>query len=292
MLLDQGRLTESEGRFRLVGDLGALAVPDSLQALLGARLDTLDEPARDLVGLGLGARAQLHGRRGRRPRRARPRTTSGACSTTSSSASSSSYDDDPRLARARPVPLRPGRPARGRLRSAGPTRAAGPAPRRGRRATSRLRRGRAGRDRGDATTWTPSGRLPRTMPTATFGRQARTSARGGGGPVVAIGAHASAAGYLADAVELAAGDERLGLREARCVSCTTRPTIAATEVRGRELVDAVGRATATAASTRAPGSSWPARSSVAGRPSEAGRRSRHPRRRSGRSPTRIPTGSG
>jgi class 3 adenylate cyclase len=51
MLLDQGRLTETEGRFRLVSDLGSVAVPESLQALLGARLDTVDEPARELVGL-------------------------------------------------------------------------------------------------------------------------------------------------------------------------------------------------------------------------------------------------
>jgi class 3 adenylate cyclase len=51
MLLDQDRLTETDGRFRLVSDLGSLAVPESLQALLGARLDTLDEPTRELVGL-------------------------------------------------------------------------------------------------------------------------------------------------------------------------------------------------------------------------------------------------
>ena len=50
MLLDQGRLTETDGRFRLVADLGAMAVPDSLQALLGARLDALDESSRELVG--------------------------------------------------------------------------------------------------------------------------------------------------------------------------------------------------------------------------------------------------
>jgi tetratricopeptide (TPR) repeat protein len=49
--LDQGRLSETDGRFRLASDLGALAVPDSLQSLLGARLDTLDEPARELVGV-------------------------------------------------------------------------------------------------------------------------------------------------------------------------------------------------------------------------------------------------
>ena len=50
MLLDQGRLTETEGRFRLAADLGAMAVPDSLQALLGARLDALDDASRELVG--------------------------------------------------------------------------------------------------------------------------------------------------------------------------------------------------------------------------------------------------
>ena len=51
MLLDQGRLSESGGRFRLDDDLGDLAVPDSLQSLIGARLDTLDEPSRQLVGV-------------------------------------------------------------------------------------------------------------------------------------------------------------------------------------------------------------------------------------------------
>ena len=51
MLLDQGRLSEADGRFRLAGDLGALAVPESLQALLGARLDTLDDAAREVMGL-------------------------------------------------------------------------------------------------------------------------------------------------------------------------------------------------------------------------------------------------
>jgi class 3 adenylate cyclase/tetratricopeptide (TPR) repeat protein len=50
MLLDQGSLTETDGRFRLVGDLGSLAVPGSLQALLGSRLDALDPELRDLVG--------------------------------------------------------------------------------------------------------------------------------------------------------------------------------------------------------------------------------------------------
>jgi class 3 adenylate cyclase len=50
MLLDAGRLVETGGRFRLDGELGDLAVPDSLLALLGSRLDALDPGTRDLVG--------------------------------------------------------------------------------------------------------------------------------------------------------------------------------------------------------------------------------------------------
>ena len=50
MLLDSGRLVEHGGRYRLSGDLGDLAVPDSLTALLGARLDALEPDVRDLVG--------------------------------------------------------------------------------------------------------------------------------------------------------------------------------------------------------------------------------------------------
>jgi class 3 adenylate cyclase len=49
MLLDQGRLTETDGRYRLSGELGALAVPDTLTGLLGARLDSLPERERRLV---------------------------------------------------------------------------------------------------------------------------------------------------------------------------------------------------------------------------------------------------
>jgi class 3 adenylate cyclase len=50
MLLDSGRLVENDGRYRLSGELGDLAVPDSLTALLGARLDALEPDVRDLVG--------------------------------------------------------------------------------------------------------------------------------------------------------------------------------------------------------------------------------------------------
>jgi class 3 adenylate cyclase len=50
MLVDQGRLTESEGRYRLAGPLGELEVPASLSSLLGARLDGLPEDERALLG--------------------------------------------------------------------------------------------------------------------------------------------------------------------------------------------------------------------------------------------------
>jgi class 3 adenylate cyclase len=50
MLLDSGRLAEHGGRFRLDGELGDIAVPDSLTSLLGARLDALEPDVRDLVG--------------------------------------------------------------------------------------------------------------------------------------------------------------------------------------------------------------------------------------------------
>ena len=50
MLLDQGRLTETGGRYRLAGELGRLAVPETLAGLLGARLDGLPEPDRVLLG--------------------------------------------------------------------------------------------------------------------------------------------------------------------------------------------------------------------------------------------------
>jgi len=48
-LIDRDIVQPVEGVYRLVGDVGALAVPDSLHALLAARLDTLDPGVRQLV---------------------------------------------------------------------------------------------------------------------------------------------------------------------------------------------------------------------------------------------------
>jgi len=48
-LIDRDIVQPIEGAYRLVGDVGELAVPDSLHALLAARLDALDPGARRLV---------------------------------------------------------------------------------------------------------------------------------------------------------------------------------------------------------------------------------------------------
>jgi predicted ATPase len=49
-LIDRDIVQPIEGSYRLVGEVGQLAVPDSLHALLAARLDTLDEGLRRLAG--------------------------------------------------------------------------------------------------------------------------------------------------------------------------------------------------------------------------------------------------
>ena len=48
-LIDRDIVQPIEGAYRLVGDVGELAVPDSLHALLAARLDALDPDMRRLV---------------------------------------------------------------------------------------------------------------------------------------------------------------------------------------------------------------------------------------------------
>jgi class 3 adenylate cyclase len=49
MLIGDGRVIEEDGRYRPTGDLGNLAVPDSLHALVAARLDALEAPDRRLL---------------------------------------------------------------------------------------------------------------------------------------------------------------------------------------------------------------------------------------------------
>jgi class 3 adenylate cyclase/tetratricopeptide (TPR) repeat protein len=49
MLVAEGKLEEADGAFRPVGDLGDLAVPETLHALIAARLDALDAGDRGLL---------------------------------------------------------------------------------------------------------------------------------------------------------------------------------------------------------------------------------------------------
>ena len=49
MLAADGRLEQAEGAYRIVGDLSELRVPESLQALVAARLDALDPADRSLL---------------------------------------------------------------------------------------------------------------------------------------------------------------------------------------------------------------------------------------------------
>ena len=49
MLVDRGVVQPVEGSYQLVGEIGELAVPDTLQSLLAARLDALSPEARRLV---------------------------------------------------------------------------------------------------------------------------------------------------------------------------------------------------------------------------------------------------
>lgn len=53
MLLDRGQLTEvDEGRYRLTGSLERLDIPETLQALIAARLDALEPELRSLLQVG------------------------------------------------------------------------------------------------------------------------------------------------------------------------------------------------------------------------------------------------
>jgi len=49
VLVAEGRLVEAEGRYQLVGDLGQIAVPETLQGLIAARLDALEPADRALL---------------------------------------------------------------------------------------------------------------------------------------------------------------------------------------------------------------------------------------------------
>jgi tetratricopeptide (TPR) repeat protein len=49
MLVDEGLLVEEDGRYRVVGDVSRMAVPETLQALIAARIDGLDGAERAVL---------------------------------------------------------------------------------------------------------------------------------------------------------------------------------------------------------------------------------------------------
>ena len=145
MLLDRGVLERHGDEYRPVGAIEALDVPESLQALIAARLDGLDPEERRLLGdasvlgktflpRGLAALSGVSEKRD--PAAARLARAQGGTRPRLRST----------LARARSVRVPPGaRPAR-RLRDSRPPRSEGEAP--GRRAVPRRPGGdRPGRDR-------------------------------------------------------------------------------------------------------------------------------------------------
>jgi class 3 adenylate cyclase/tetratricopeptide (TPR) repeat protein len=49
MLVDEGLLVEEDGRYRVVGDVSRMAIPETLQALIAARIDGLDGAERAVL---------------------------------------------------------------------------------------------------------------------------------------------------------------------------------------------------------------------------------------------------
>ena len=89
MLIADGRLEATADGYRPVGDLTSLAVPETLQALVTARLDALDAGRPLAPPGGRRARHQLHARQRSRESPASPRRRSSPASARSSGASCS-----------------------------------------------------------------------------------------------------------------------------------------------------------------------------------------------------------
>ena len=94
MLIDDGRLVRDGDDFRLEGEVGELAVPESLRGLIGARIDGLTPADRALAPGRRRARPELHRRRpGRAHRPIASRPSSHASGASSGGRSWPSIDD-------------------------------------------------------------------------------------------------------------------------------------------------------------------------------------------------------
>ena len=146
MLVSDGRLREVDGRYEPAGELGDLAVPETLQALIAARLDALAAGGSGAAPGRRRARAEFHARRlgcGVRRGTGRRRETPAR----PEPCRARRPGRGPALSRARHVRLRASAHPGGRLRDpgqAGPARASSG----GGAVLRRARRGRTGRTAG------------------------------------------------------------------------------------------------------------------------------------------------
>ncbi len=132
MLLDRGLLAREGDGTGSTGPIEALEVPETLHALIAARLDGLAPEERSLAPGRRGARQDVHaaGRRGARRARPRPRLEPLLAALVRKEVLVA--PGRPALARARPVRLPPGPAQARRLRDALASASASAPPRRGR----------------------------------------------------------------------------------------------------------------------------------------------------------------
>ena len=131
MLIDRGVLAwEAEaGRYVLVADLPTLSIPETLHALIAARLDALPAARTVAVERRVSPRPDLHGEIARSGVGARRRGADGRARQTGPTRGSPARCGSS-LAGARPVQVRPGRCPRGRVPIPGEARSEGEARRR------------------------------------------------------------------------------------------------------------------------------------------------------------------
>ena len=147
-LVDRDIVQPIEGAYRLTGDVGELAVPDSLHALLAARLDALDPGVRAAGGRRGGAGRHVPGRGADRDLRAGPGRGAGGAGRAGPPGGAVGVGG-PAVAGAGQLRIRPEHAAAGRLRHLVPPRPQGPAPGGGRAPARRVPRRRGGSGRGD-----------------------------------------------------------------------------------------------------------------------------------------------
>ena len=200
MLVAEGRLAPADGGYVPAGDLTNLAVPETLHALIAARLDALPPPERSLIqdAAVLGQSFTVDGLAAAS---GQDRTPGGGAVPGAHEAGTARPERRPAVGRARPGGVRPGAHPRGRLRHPLPARPSVAPP--GCRPVLRVPgRGRAGRGAWRRTTSRPIARR-RTIPTAGRWRRRRRSPCGQPrrGPS-SLGSHDQAVRFLVEAIEV------------------------------------------------------------------------------------------